>query len=254
MPLLPQTFYYVCIDLPSHGKSSRFPGNLPIHTMDYLLVYKIILDYFDRKKYIIIGHSYGGQIGIHFAQIYPQYIIKLILLDSVFLFPYTVSSYRSHVQSIHSEYMKFLKNVCTPETQPTYTYEEAIAKVISSRRYGDVTREAAIPMLKRNSEITADGRYRFTNDSRLKFFMNPGFNMRMEIELIQKYPIECPHLIIFALNTPQWQYFKPVINALKKNKLCKIKYVEGDHDVHNINPEIVSPHVSAFLLSKKSKL
>ncbi|ENN82990.1 hypothetical protein YQE_00647, partial [Dendroctonus ponderosae] len=62
IPLLPK-YFYICIDLPGHGQSDPFPPILPIHSADYLLAIRVVVDYFQRDKYIYMGHSYGGQMG-----------------------------------------------------------------------------------------------------------------------------------------------------------------------------------------------
>lgn len=253
IPHLPPSFYYVCIDLPSHGISSRIPGMMPIHTIDYLLVYKLILDYFNRKEYIILGHSYGGQVAIHFAQIYPEYIIKLILLDTIFLYPYIVTQYKHNIKNHHMRYMKMLENEASPETKPSYTYEEVIEKT-KEKRFSELNSEAVELLLKRNIEKTEDGKYRFTLDPRLKFFLNPSFDMRFATDLLRKYPINCPLLIILASDFSQREYFASVLKVLTKNKNCYVKIVNGNHDVHNNHPERVYPYINKFLLQKKNKL
>lgn len=253
MPHLPKSFYYVCIDLPSHGISSRFPAAMPIHTIDYLLVFKLILDYFKREQYIILGHSYGGQLGIHFAQIYPEYIIKLILLDTIFLYPYPISQYKSNIRKQHNMYLKMLKIEASPETKPVYTYEEAVNKSLY-RRYSELNRESIEPLLKRNMEKTEDGKYKFTLDPRLNFFVNPSFNMRFAAELVRKHPINCPLLIILSTDSSQREYFAPVLKVLTKNKNCYVQIVDGNHDVHNMHPERVYPYINKFLLQNKNKL
>lgn len=251
LPYLPQSFYYVCIDLPSHGKSSYMPGNFYIHSIDYILVYKLIFDHFNRKKYIIIGHSYGGQIGILFSQLYPEYVLKLIMLDTVYFFPYTPLTFKHAMEDYSKEYVKIAENQSSPNTRPTYTYEAALNRLITNRKYGYLNKEAAEPILKRNTEKLADGKYRFTLDPRLKLVMNPGYTMQTIVQMVKKIPVQCPHILILTANTPQQQWFKPVIQVLKTNKKCKIVLVRGDHDVHNKHPERVAPHIAKFLLNSK---
>lgn len=251
MPHLPDFFYYVCIDLPSHGKSSYLPGHLPIHSQDYVIAYKMILDYLEQKKCIIIGHSYGGQIGFFFSQIYPDYVLKIILLDTIYFLPYPERSYLPYLRGSFEDYIKALSNHLSPETKPSYTYEEALNKLIYSRRYGKLTRESGEPILKRCIEQLPNGKYAFTLDPRLKCIQNPGFTMRTSAEMILRQPLKCPHLFILAKETAWWDYIRPVMDAVKKNKKARIQFVDGDHDVHNKHPERVAMHINKFLLGNK---
>lgn len=209
------------------------------------------MDYFRREKCILIGHSYGAQIGLLFTQVYPEYVLKLISLDAICLYPMVSQSFKNGVRSTHDEYLKILANQSSPDTKPTYTYEEALEKCMN-RSFGEIGKDAAEPMLKRNTEELPNGRYTFTNDPRLKISVNPGFTMNDMVQLIKNNPVKCPHLIVLATETPQLNYFRPVVKALKDtNKNFSLKIVQGSHDVHNENPERVAPLVSKFLTTSK---
>lgn len=150
IPLLPQTYYYICIDLPSHGKSSPLPPFFPIHLMDFVLVYKVVLEYFNKEKYIILAHSFGALIAHYFTRLYPQFVEKLIGIDSisacmpVYMFKdYLTNSFDSMIR-IHEKY--------NCGNRRTYTEEEAIEKVGKGRWGGSITPEAAKPLAKRMME------------------------------------------------------------------------------------------------------
>lgn len=252
IPLLPHSFYYICIDLPGHGLSSHYPAHLPIFSLSYIIVYKLIMEYFNKKRYIIMGHSYGGQLGFVFTQLYPQYVEKLILLDTITLFPVITRNFRSYLVEKFENFLSLEEKLS--RNSISYTYDEALDKIQFSR-YAPLTTEAATALSHRALELTKNGKYRFSLDQRIKNFINPLRDFRYILETLKENPIKCPVLIILGKESKfQQTYMKSVLTYLKKMKNITIKIVEGHHDVHNNNPEKVSPYICTFLLDKKGKL
>ncbi|EFA02197.1 serine hydrolase-like protein [Tribolium castaneum] len=254
IPLLPKSFCYICFDLPGHGKSSHFPPFFPAYTLNNVLVYKIIVQYFKKEKYTILGHSYGGQIAFLFAQLYPEYVEKLIMLDTIHLFPVHAGQFRQNLRDKMDFCIELDQKIKTG-TRPTYTYAEALQKLQDQRANGYISREAAEALLQRAIERTDDGKYAFTVDQRMKQFINPIHDFRYILETLKKFPVTCPVLMVLGRDSElQQMYMKGVTNFFKKYRNIRITYVDGHHDVHNNSPEIVAPHVSKFLVVKKAKL
>jgi len=70
----------ISIDLLGHGKSENLGY---IHTMeDQAQMVKAVLDHLRLRKYILIGHSMGGYIGLAFAELYPSTIKGICLMNS----------------------------------------------------------------------------------------------------------------------------------------------------------------------------
>lgn len=252
--LLPKSFCYICFDLPGHGKSSHFPPHLPLFTVNNLLVYRLVATHFKKDKYIIMGHSYGGQIAMLFARLYPEYVEKLIMLDCLNMFPIPATLYVDYLRDKLENVIK-LHAKLNSRAKPSYTYEEALKKITEGRRNGYVTAEAAKALLPRSIQPIGNGRYEFTIDQRLKDFVNPFHDFRYIAESMKEHPVLCPVLIILGKKSDlQQMYFKRFIVFLKKRKNYIIKIVDGHHDVHNNEPENVAPDVNRFLLGKKAKL
>lgn len=253
IPYLPNSFYYICVDLPGHGKSSHFPPYLPIYTLNYVLVYKLLVLFFKRQSYIIMGHSYGGQIGFLFAQLYPHYVKKLIMLDTVHIYPVSVKEFKYYLINSFDNSIKLMEKLKTG-TPPTYTYEEALSKLLNGRNGTPLTTEAATALIQRAVEPTKDGRYSFTVDQRMKNFINPVHDFRYILESMKEDPVTCPILIILGEQSITKVHMKPLIQELKTWSNVFIEYVDGYHDVHNNNPDIVAPFINKFLLVQKAKL
>jgi len=70
----------VCIDLLGHGKSENLGY---IHTMEeQAQMVFAVLQHLRLRKYIFIGHSMGGYITLAFAELFPNRIKGLCLMNS----------------------------------------------------------------------------------------------------------------------------------------------------------------------------
>lgn len=254
---LPDVYCYKSFDLPGHGKSTPFPQGLPIHSVDNLITYKIVLDHYKKmkgqEKFTIIGHSWGGQIALFFTLIYPEYTKSLVLLDTIAFYPVYGNNLVDYYLNVHEQYFNLIEKL-SKNKRPDYTYEEALEKITTNRRHGTLKKENAYDLLERCLEKTEGGKYRFRMDPRLQFFMNPEMDLNTWTKFIRANRIRCPVLVILASESKfQTNYFKPVLNELAKGGDLTIKNVKGDHNVHKNSPELVGPSICAFLW-KKSKL
>jgi len=74
---LSKYFRVIAVDLPGYGKSQK--GAYPYSMSFYADQIKNVADELGLKKFIYIGHSMGGQIGIIFSLKYPERLEKLVL-------------------------------------------------------------------------------------------------------------------------------------------------------------------------------
>lgn len=245
---LPKKFYYVSIDLPNHGKSSHYPEYCMIHTLYNILILKLIINYLKREKIIMIGHSWGGQSAILFAQVYPEYVLKLVLLDTFYFYPITVDSFKQHMRE-RFENIISLNEKLSKGVSPCYTYEEALTKFMDNRAFGSLNKEAAEVLLKRCLIPTEDGLYKFSTNPRLKYIMQIFYGETFKNNFVRKHSVRCPILMIIAKDsTALIELHTVFLKELKrKNKFCQIKVVKGDHNVHNNHPDTVAPFVAHFL-------
>ena len=70
----------IAIDLPGFG-SSQMPSE-PMTVGDYAEVVKGLIEKLELKNVILVGHSFGGRVGIKLASQNPNLISKLVLVDS----------------------------------------------------------------------------------------------------------------------------------------------------------------------------
>lgn len=86
-----------------------------------------------------------------------------------------------------------------------------------------------------------NGKYRFKTSELVKNILRPLLSARDILELVENYPIQCPHLIIMCRNSSfTMSVYKHVLNEYKKNKHFEYHVVNGTHDVHLERPELVT--------------
>lgn len=111
-----------------------------------------MLDYFKRGKYILLGHSYGAGTGTYFARLYPEYIEKIIGIDTIIPFvaakdfqQYLTKQFDSYIQ-IHEKQ--------NAGNRPIYTEKEVLEKIRRGRWGTPLTAEEAMPLVRRILEPT----------------------------------------------------------------------------------------------------
>lgn len=73
-------FNIYLIDLPGFGESQVPPTSYNVD--DYKNIVKEFINKISLKKIVIIGHSFGGRITIKLASENPEYLKKIILVDT----------------------------------------------------------------------------------------------------------------------------------------------------------------------------
>lgn len=80
IPHLAKKNKVISIDLFGHGDTENLGY---IHTMEeQAKMVKFVLNHINLRKYIFVGHSMGGYIALAFAELFPENIKKLCLMNS----------------------------------------------------------------------------------------------------------------------------------------------------------------------------
>ncbi|XP_012054884.1 PREDICTED: serine hydrolase-like protein [Atta cephalotes] len=240
MKYLPkELFYYVCIDLPGHGWSSHFPSWMILDIMDYAHALYFVLEVLQWKTFIYLGHSLGAQIGVIFSVFHPNRIEKLISFDGILLNPTN-----NELTTYFKKASAFSVKVCH-EKKSSFTREE-ILHALKTFRIGVLNSEAADELFER-AVTEVNGKYIYNRDIRLKnhplSFMQTKecqkFNNMLSIPIYLCIPF---HGMIFPHKELTF-----ILETIRVKTLTKVTYVDGNHDVHNNNPEKVAPFVCKIL-------
>jgi pimeloyl-ACP methyl ester carboxylesterase len=69
-------------DLPGFGRSGK-PGNLPFTLDSYVEFVEQFLDELEVERVTLVGHGWGGAIGLLFAQRHPERVERIALIDAL---------------------------------------------------------------------------------------------------------------------------------------------------------------------------
>ncbi len=75
-----RSFKLYALDLPGFGESPA--PQTPWTVGDYAETVKGFIEKLELKNVILVGHSFGGRVGIKLASKYPSIVSKLVLVDS----------------------------------------------------------------------------------------------------------------------------------------------------------------------------
>lgn len=78
--LLRNDYRYLLLDLPGFGGTKGLKSNSDVP--EYTQFIKDFIDKLKLKDFILIGHSFGGQVACDFTIKYPELISHLILVDA----------------------------------------------------------------------------------------------------------------------------------------------------------------------------
>ena len=88
VPLLSRKFKVVVPDMRGYGETFA-PWAVEDYLLDVLMKdVKGLIEAFGHKEAVLVSHDWGGIIGIHFAEAYPEAVSKLVWSNSVHLGDY----------------------------------------------------------------------------------------------------------------------------------------------------------------------
>ena len=80
VPLLSKTHRVITLDLLGHGETECM-GYVHVMEDQADMVYAVLI-YLRLRKVVLVGHSLGGYIALAFAELYPDHVKGLLLLNS----------------------------------------------------------------------------------------------------------------------------------------------------------------------------
>ena len=145
---LSKSYRVIAIDLPGHGNTECFGY---VHSMELMAKsVKAVMDSLRLKKYVIIGHSMGGYIGLAFAELFSDNLKGLCLFHSS-AYSDTDDKKRDRTRSIkvvkanHKIYTtEVIKNLFATQNSKYLKKEIAFAQKIAS----NVSKQSIIASLE----------------------------------------------------------------------------------------------------------
>ncbi|XP_023224500.1 serine hydrolase-like protein 2 [Centruroides sculpturatus] len=249
IPLLSPDLHIVAIDYIGHGRSSHKTDGLPYFKLEFIYHIKLIAEYFNWKKFSIIGHSWGSEFAITFSSMYPEMIDKVIGIDLLKPVTYSVEGISSKIKRKIDEYKAEQEKIKNNSNPPVYTKEEATKRLLNSE-YNDCGEDEIKLLIERGTKEIEPGKYVFTRDPRIKYVWDCGFNSSVVMKSLISN-IRCGLLLIKAKRSPIFSDQESYNEFLKlySEKCSRFEYVEidGNHFIHLSYPERIAPIINAFI-------
>ncbi|XP_014486815.1 PREDICTED: serine hydrolase-like protein [Dinoponera quadriceps] len=240
------THYYVCVDLPGHGYSSRFPSWMMVEFVTYIDTIYYILEALQWKTCIFIGHSMGAQLGIFFSINRPHRIEKIIALDG--LIPIVSTTDDDFIKSFKEKFMLLRQN---QNANNLYTKEEALY-ALKNLRFAALNSDAAEALFE-HFVTKVDGKYKYTRDVRLRMTITSLLSLEQSYSILRNLSVPLYVVVASSGAIDRFpQIFKTAIKSINPKSLSEIFYVRGNHDVHNNYPEKVAPFICKILLNENT--
>ncbi|XP_045457087.1 serine hydrolase-like protein [Melitaea cinxia] len=255
---LPDDHYYVGLDMPGHGKSDQYPIGTALTRFFGVFVIDITIKHLKWEEFKCIGHSMGAAHTLFYNALYPGQIKKMVLLDPGPALQYLVTL---DLSKLYSSYEGYYNNYTKINSHNrVYTMSEALQAVMRAR---GMTKKQAQVILSRNLRKVGEDQYRLSWDRRLHNYALMNYTPEYCYELFTKS--SPPTLYIIADQNKRYEVTKErlvadeIVRKVSRNvKNFFIVHVEGGHDLHFLNPELIGEDVCEFLkrdfTKTKSKL
>ncbi|XP_063222715.1 serine hydrolase-like protein isoform X2 [Bacillus rossius redtenbacheri] len=247
VPLLPTSHHFVCIDLPGHGLSSHFPPGLMLDFLDYVSAVVRVADHLRWDRFVVMGHSFGGQLGVMLAALYPWRVDRLVMLDAVA----PIINTQSFTERIRSYANRLLK-IDKFQASPIYQSKEVLDKFVN-QRWDAISAEGAKLLLERGTSKQSDG-HAIVIDQRLKMLLYLWTDdVDALVDILRN--VRCPQLVTISnYIKSNMALLQEAFNMFRERANFSYVYVDGHHDVHIDSPEVVAPAISKFLMQTQSAL
>lgn len=253
IPLLPQEWRCVALDMAGHGFSSHRPAGVFYTFPAYVADVRRVVEALQWKRFSILGHSMGGNVGGMFSALFPDMVEALVLLDSFGFLPTNTKELARVMQQGIDEMIQLEKKENEGRKEKIYTYENAMQRLMSANPH--LTKLSAQNLLERGTR-EVEGGFVFTRDFRINLKNVSRISLEQSLELQSR--IQARVLLLLAdagLNKlfplPE-DCSEALMNGYQKSKNITVQTVPGDHHVHINQPEVVAPIVTDFLQAVNS--
>ncbi|EGA90659.1 putative hydrolase [Planococcus donghaensis MPA1U2] len=237
-PLAEKGYQVVAPDQRGYNLSDK-PEGIDYYTIDYLRDDVIgIIEFFHKKKAIIIGHDWGGAVAWHLAATRPEYVEKLIVLNIPHPRAMPRVFMKNPLQWMKSSYIAFFQLPNLPE------------KALGMREFKVMQRgieKSSNPDAFSTSEI-AQYKTAWSQSDALTAMLNWYRAIRKgSFKQLAESKINVPVRIIWGLGD---QFLSPML-AKESMSFCEevnLAFVgEATHWIQHEQPEIVNHLIDQFI-------
>ncbi|XP_075741546.1 serine hydrolase-like protein [Rhipicephalus microplus] len=245
VPWLDPRWHVVAPDLTGHGLSSHLPNGIPYTSLQFWFDIAYTIDHLGWNQCSIIGHSIGGQAGLHYSNLFPERVQNLVMIDALAPMFDQPSKLSRSVREVVEGNIRFdHKDLHKP---PSYTEEEVIKLYRRSLVPGYLP-DNIRTLMKRGCKLAEDDRYVMTKDARLRYIQW----IRIDSSALKKYYTGYTNNLLVLMAVPGFGYasakHKILADACAQScRKFQVVQVEGNHHVHMTYPDVVASHIRPFL-------
>ncbi|MBI9049764.1 MAG: alpha/beta hydrolase [Anaerolineaceae bacterium] len=215
------------VDLPGHGKSDP-PGRQSVS--QYSQDIQHWLDDINIKQAVLIGYGLGGNIAIHLACKYPQWIQGIILINTVIhqiIAQTLIDNLRNPVTAEHAVKMVIEKHMKLQTIKPGHKiFQKQILDVRPAVLAGDLIAYRENTFITSANNITQpicilEGK---TSKQQLTSDQNYALNLLPDAQII--LPPHESHIL--PIDEPQWTA-NHILSFLRNTISCPASGVESSH-------------------------
>ncbi|MGE6136679.1 alpha/beta fold hydrolase [Aeromonas rivipollensis] len=235
LPLAPHLAecHLVCVDLPGHGHSDH--KATPYVFVDWLDDLHQIAQAAGWQRFVLLGHSLGALIASAYAGIFPEQIVRLILLEG--LGPLSQPD-----EEVPAQLRRAILNRSRTRERASSGFASLDEAVAARCKVADISPAAARLICERQLEAR-EGRLHWRSDPRLRDLSPMRMSEGQAQALIRA--IACPVLFIrgeqgFPALIQQWQQRADVFRQIE------MAVVEGNHHFHMDNSSKTAVYIENF--------
>lgn len=235
LPLAPHLAecHLVCVDLPGHGHSDHKPT--PYVFVDWLDDLHQIAQAAGWQRFTLLGHSLGALTASAYAGVFPEQIVRLILLEG--LGPLSQPD-----EEVPAQLRRAILNRSRTRERASSGFASLDEAVAARCKVADISPAAARLICERQL-MAREGRLHWRSDPRLRDLSPMRMSEGQAQALIRA--IACPVLFIrgeqgFPALIQQWQQRADVFRQIE------MAVVEGNHHFHMDNPSKTAVYIENF--------
>jgi len=233
----------VALDLPGQGLSQWRPQGSHYHFIDFCTDIMMAADALEWQNFSILGHSFGGAIGLVSACMAPERITKLALIDN---FGPRVDTGINTMQRLRHAYRDFrLLNHKKKSSFKQYSDAVRARQMVS-----DLDSQLIECLLERGLKEIENG-YTWTSDPQLKMTSPVYLHEQQLLSYLQH--LKTPTLLVRA----QSGYLLNRKDLEKRYELLEdldIIDLPGGHHVHMEIPETMGKYLNQFFQNNHCEL
>lgn len=246
---LSKDYLAVAPDMRGYNLSSKPEGieqYQPQHMVEDLRV--LVQDHFNRKKFILVGHDWGGVVAFPFVSVYPNLVEKLIIINAPHPNVFAKLIAKNKDQQTSSQYVLFFRTPNAEGALSANNYKILFDAIITSdMEFSDTDRQMYVEAWSQAGALTGG----------LNYYRAGGLRPPSEGEKISELTDEQMEISPVMINVPTLVIWGEKDTALTVHNLKGLdEYVpeliikripEGSHWVINEQPDKINSLIREFI-------